>query len=384
MPSILSRLKIHLGALLCVFLGLGSARACTTFVLRGTNHVYFGRNFDWNSEDALVIINPRGVQKTSLTLPGRAAARWTSKYGSLTFNSAGWDLPTGGMNEMGLVVEDMWLDETKYPAPDGRPGINSLQWIQYQLDNCRTVEEVLATEKDIRVELTGLPAPVHYLVCDASGDSAAIEFLNGKMVAQRGERLPFSALANDSYDSAASYAKTHPVTAVKRKDYPSLERFACAAARAEAFVSRTPAEDVDYAFATLDKVAQGSFTVWRIVYDVTARQIHYRTRSHPRERVLDLKKMDFACRGPVQFFDLRAESSEAPKFAALSDASHRRYIEPKPGLAQAAAWRFVCVRGSRSRSRPQLPRHFGTGWQGRLARAGSERRQGSFGGGNFA
>ena len=32
-------------------------------------------------------------------------ASWVSKYGSVTFNQYGRELPTGGMNEAGLVVE---------------------------------------------------------------------------------------------------------------------------------------------------------------------------------------------------------------------------------------------------------------------------------------
>src|SRR4051812_16205073 len=317
-----------LGALVFSLIGSGTTRACTTFVLRGTNHVYFGRNFDWDSEDALVIINPRGVEKNALVLPGLAAAKWTSKYGSLTFNSAGWEMPTGGMNEKGLVVEDMWLTETQCPKPDARPGVNPLQWMQYQLDNFTTVDEVLASDKNLRVDSGGLPIPIHYLVCDANGNSAVIEFLDGKMASRRGDSLPYSALANDTYEVSAAHSKAHPI-AQQPPNGSSADRFACAATRAAAFQPGTPEEDVKYAFETLAKVAQGNYTVWRLVYDVTARQIHYRTRSHPQERVLDLNKLDFACRGPVQYFDLRAAAgkAEAPQFDTLSESKHRQYLE---------------------------------------------------------
>ena len=318
------------GALVLLLIGFGSAPACTTFVLRGNNHVYFGRNFDWDSEDALVIVNPRGIQKNALVLPGTAAVRWTSKYGSLTFNSAGWDMPTGGMNEKGLVVEDMWLTETQCPKPDARPGINPLQWMQYQLDNFSTVDEVLASDKNIRVDSGGLPIPIHYLICDADGNSAVIEFLDGKMASRRGDSLPYAALANDTYKASAAHAKAHPEAQVDAaKNYPSVDRFACAAGRAAAFQPGTPEQDVKYAFETLAKVAQGNYTVWRLVYDVTGRQIHYRTRSQPQERVLDLKKLDFTCRGPVHYFDLRAAASktEEPQFDTLSETKHRQYLE---------------------------------------------------------
>jgi choloylglycine hydrolase len=53
-----------------------------------------------------------------------------------------------------------------------------LQWIQYQLDRCATVDEVIATDKTIRISSKG--TPVHYLVADAGGHVSTIEFLNGQ------------------------------------------------------------------------------------------------------------------------------------------------------------------------------------------------------------
>ena len=92
-PSHLSA-KMHIGVLACVLLAAGTVRACTTFVLESTNHVYFGRNLDWFSEDGLVIVNPRQVQKSALLMSGSSPARWVSRYGSVTFNSgAGNCLP---------------------------------------------------------------------------------------------------------------------------------------------------------------------------------------------------------------------------------------------------------------------------------------------------
>ena len=78
----------------------------------------------------------------------------------------------GGMNETGLVVEVMWLQGTKYPARDERPALRELSWVQYQLDNCCTIGEVIATDSKIRI--TGDSAPIHYLVCDTSGNAAVL------------------------------------------------------------------------------------------------------------------------------------------------------------------------------------------------------------------
>src|SRR6185503_3715413 len=91
-------------------------------------------------------------------------------------------------------------------------GINLVQWIQYQLDNCKTVNEVIATDKKIRLEPLNLPIGIHYLICDASGDCATVEFLGGKMVVHHGTKLPFHVLANEPYEDAAKFTKAHPGT----------------------------------------------------------------------------------------------------------------------------------------------------------------------------
>ena len=73
--------------------------------------------------------------------PQEKPASWVSRYGSVTFNQYGREFPNGGMNEAGLVVELMWLDDTTYPATDGRPALDCLEWIQYQLDTAATLSD---------------------------------------------------------------------------------------------------------------------------------------------------------------------------------------------------------------------------------------------------
>jgi len=328
-------------SLLCAALLAGSnSFACTTFVMEGGGKIYFGRNLDWEWESGLVLVNQRNIAKMAVVAPGSVGAKWISKYGSVTFNQFGLDIPFGGMNEAGLVVENMWLDETKYPAPDSRPGINLAQWIQYQLDNCRTVNEVLATDKKIRLEPLAVPAGIHYLICDASSDCAIIEFLNGEMIAHRGSKLPYHVLANDTYDASAKFAKEHPGDPDGKplKNPSSFWRFTRAEECVADFKPRTPEQDVAYAFNALNQVHQGDFTVWRIVYDVTGRKIHFRTFKNPEERVIDLNKLDFSCGHPLQFTDIEAKPAATElEFKALPVQSLQNYLEKFYGQASLKA-----------------------------------------------
>lgn len=327
----MKRLVIILSVAICGLFGATAAYPCTTFVLQGGGRIYFGRNLDWHWEDGFVVINRRNIEKTAFVAAERPAANWTSKYGSVTFNQFGCEMPFGGMNEAGLVVETSMLMETKYPAADSRPEINMLQWVQYQLDNCRTVAEVIATDKQIRLEQPTLPARIHYLVCDAEGDCATIEYLDGALVCHRGPDLPWRALANSTYQQCAAHLRAQAAAeddAAPPKDGRSLSRFARAAARAGQFTPASVQQDMQYACDTLEQVCQ-EHTVWRIVYDVSAREIHYQTRGNPQPRKLALKGLEFSYARQAQFVDIAANPNATGRFdfQDLTEARQRKYLE---------------------------------------------------------
>lgn len=257
-----------------------AADACTTFCTRGL----FGRNYDFDTGHGMVVVNKRGMVKTSELAKG---ATWTAKHGSLTFNQFGRDNPTGGINEKGLVVELMWLDGTRYPEADARPELGTLEWIQYQLDNSANVKEVIANAEKVRIGPRGVP--LHYLVADRGGDVAAIEFLGGKLVVHRGANV----LANDPYQSSL-------------KGNGSDGRFARAAAGLAATTT------VDQAFALLDKVAQ-SHTQWSIVYDLPNLAVHWRTAENRERRHLRLATFDFSCATPSRVLPIDEGTGDVTK-----------------------------------------------------------------------
>ena len=161
--------------LLLVLLCCCYGNACTTFLLSKDGKLMFGRNYDWITGAGIVNTNQRGLFKTTAE-KNQKTMSWVSLYGSITFNQYGKEFPTGGMNEKGLVVELMWLDGTKYPATDQRPAVGVLQWIQYQLDMHATVDDIINSDKKIRI--SDEATPLHFLIADAKGNAATIEFLH--------------------------------------------------------------------------------------------------------------------------------------------------------------------------------------------------------------
>jgi choloylglycine hydrolase len=280
--------------------------ACTSFCLPAGDGLVMGRNYDWHLDHGLVIVNKRGVRKRGLVLdPSDTPAEWVSKYGSVTFNQYGREMPCGGMNEAGLVLETMWLDETRYPGRDARPAV--IAWLQYQLDNHATVDEVIAGDKTVRAA-DFAAMPIHYLACDRQGEVATLEFLDGKLVCHTGDTLPVKVLANDTYEKSLAYLKEHAgfggTKEMAHGSWASLDRFACAADRVKKYRPSTGSSVVEYAFNTLASVAAGDSTKWSIVYDPGTSQIHYKTLTCSTTRTIRLGDCDFDPRTPVQVISI--------------------------------------------------------------------------------
>jgi len=295
-----------------------SSQPCTTFYFNDGDQPVFGRNFDWMIGNALVIVNKRNVSKTAMVNDSETGisqpVSWTSQFGSVTFNMICRELPMGGINEAGLVVELMMLVDTQYPEPDSRPYTNSLQWIQYQLDNFGTVEEVIASDSQLRIR--GVPADYgnHYLVSDRNGSCASIEFLDGKLVYYANETMPAKVLTNSTYEESTAFLYEHigwgGDLQIPQSD-SSLDRFVRAADMVKNYDPGTSESAVDYAFDILADVSQSVFvhTQWSIAYDIKILRIYFHTLENEKIRYIDLSSFDFSCRTPVKVLDINEDLS---------------------------------------------------------------------------
>ncbi|MBZ0204552.1 MAG: linear amide C-N hydrolase [Ignavibacteria bacterium] len=282
-----------------------SLYSCTTFCLNTGGDIVFGKNYDWNIGNGLVIVNKRGIDKIAFVSKD-TPAKWKSKYGSVTFNQFGREFPNGGMNEAGLVVELMWLEDTKYPAPDERLLVGStLQWIQYQLDNSATIDDIIESDKIIRISSNSVP--IHYLAADKDGNCVSIEFLDGKLVFHKKETMPYQALTNDTYQKSLDNLKRYQGfggTEVLDNSNVSLERFAKTCTLMRKYNPNSGKKAVEYGFEILDEVSAGSYTKWSIVYDIKNLKMYFKTEANKNIKNIDLAGIDFECTSPVKMLDI--------------------------------------------------------------------------------
>ncbi len=306
-------MKLKITVALALLLGVFQSKACTTFCIHTKDHLVFGKNFDFGTGVGHVVVNKRGMIKNSYALPSEKKLSWISKYGSVTFNQMGREFPYGGINEKGLVIEIMWLTEAKYPEADDRHGLTELQWIQYQLDNASTVDEVLKSNETIRISRQS-QAPVHFMVVDAKGNKATVEYVYGSFVTHTGDKLPVCVLANNTYSQSIKHLNGLIDKGEKGDGLfrtTSLDRFAEASFLVKKFKGGNA---VDYAFNILNSTFQPNYTRWSIVYDIKNLTVHFRTLDNPDTRTFKLAEFDFSCSTPSLFINIE-ENMDKGKLA---------------------------------------------------------------------
>ncbi|MBD3335166.1 MAG: linear amide C-N hydrolase [Candidatus Eisenbacteria bacterium] len=298
---------------------------CTAFLLHRDQTVLVGKNLDWELGAGLLVTHPREP----------AAGR---RYGSLTVNQFGADLPLGGLNEVGLIVEELSYAPTAHPGADGRPAVNEFSWIQLQLDRYATVEEVVAALDEVAI--VRISFGLHYFVADRTGDAAVVEFLDGRTVIYRGGELPVPVLANDTYERSLGYLRRHAGFGGERRetDGPeSPERFVRAARDVAAFGSGTVDGDpVAAAFAILDNVRQED-TQWSLVYDARRTAVYLRARGQEGTRRIACNELDLRAGGMRRGMAITDELSGVST-AAWTECTASIEQQLRDRVREALAW----------------------------------------------
>jgi hypothetical protein len=169
-------------------IGLSQAapRGCSTFAAIGAGgKAIFARNHDFYASPALVLFTSpskgyRSVSIVDLSLLGIEAA---SKTGDIpeslrTMLLYAPFLPSDGMNEFGFAAGTMYTSKAESDKDPSKSTVFSLEAIRFMLDRAKTVGEAIGVLNGINIDFPVMPC--HFLIADASGDSAVIEFVSGK------------------------------------------------------------------------------------------------------------------------------------------------------------------------------------------------------------
>ena len=268
-----------------------------------------GRTFDWErSFNDVLWVMPKGIKREGRA--GANSASWTSKYGSLVVASGNG--ASDGLNEAGLAAHLLYLDTGIYEARDKRPGVATAAWVQYLLDNCRSVSEALNHLKN--VQIVNVPIPgyesglrLHLAIEDVGGDSAVVEFVKGRMVVHAGKQ--YQVMTNEpTYDeqlaNVAHYLPFRPGIKLPGNTSPA-DRFVRAAYFLHYLPKPKDAEEAAAYLMSLNYNVSVPFgapyeglsatypTWWRDVLDLSNRRVYFNYALSPNVIWINLSALNF-------------------------------------------------------------------------------------------
>lgn len=292
------------------------AEACTRVVYETGNTTYItGRTMDWmdpKAQTALWVF-PRGMKRDGGV--GKNPIQWTSKYGSVA--ASFYDVGSAdGMNEKGLTANMLYLKEAEWgdATKTAKPSLSAGAWAQYFLDNFSTVKEAADAMADPAFIIiapalpNGHAAGLHLSLSDATGDSAILEYIGGKLVMHHGRQYPVMTnsptfdqqLALNAYWEQVGGKHALPGT------IRAADRFVRASFNLK---SSTKYKDAELALASVfsqmraisvplgltdPENPNNAMTLWRTVADHGAKVYYFESVVFPAVSWIDLGKVDLA------------------------------------------------------------------------------------------
>lgn len=168
---------------------------CTRVFNNSTNDfLTTARNMDWESPLAtsLFCFN-KGLSKVGCIKVTNKTLKWESQYASVVTMIGSDDdkAASEGINSEGLVANALFDTKATYLSSYASfdKQLDVTRWVQYVLDTCRYVTDVVdkfADDSEIKIQLMSQKVPgtekdaqIHLAVSDIYGDSAVIEVENG-------------------------------------------------------------------------------------------------------------------------------------------------------------------------------------------------------------
>lgn len=291
------------------------ALACSRVLWTPANgDVYVGRTQDWTEHvNSTFHKFPRGQARTGSVAEN--PLKWTSRYGSLGL--LGYDLGTHeGVNEAGLSAHLLFLAAgTDFGKRDpALPAISIEQWAQYFLDNYATVAEAVKAMQEHPFQIVPVTFPngkastLHLSLEDKTGDSAVIEWLNGKPRVWHGKE--YTVMTNEpTYDKQLANLKNYRTFGGEQPlpgERTPMDRFVRASYYARALPEPQNSDvgaayimsvmrnvSVPYGAADPDR-PNVSNTTFRSVIDLTQERYFFESTLAPNVVWVDYGKLDFS------------------------------------------------------------------------------------------
>ncbi|MCM1327084.1 MAG: linear amide C-N hydrolase [Bacteroidales bacterium] len=251
----------------------GNFFGCSTIAVQTLDgEALFGRNFDWNRCEAMVVLSyPENgyasISTVNLDFIGQEGPVDMALKQDEIKTLAALYAPLDGMNEKGLAVSvNMIQDSASIEQDTEKPDITTTTAIRLLLDKSATVDEALELLKRYDMHAS-MGMMVHFALADATGKSVAVEYIENEMVVTETPILTNFYLAEgekNGIGTAQSHTR-YDILAERLKESKAMS-----------------VEDVRDALSSVSKGNFGEFesTEWSIVFNQTKGQAVYYHREN--------------------------------------------------------------------------------------------------------
>lgn len=252
---------------------------CSTLSVKNlTGGMLFGRNFDWEACNALVVsvtppVGYASVSTVNLDFLGSFAGLLPESTRTLAALYA----PLDGMNEQGLAAAVLMIsDPSSIEQNTDKPDITTTTAIRLLLDKAATVDEAVALLRQYDMHAS-MGMMVHFALADAHGKSVVVEYVDSEMVVVETPVVTNFYLAEGGKNGIGT-AQSHT-------------RFDILTER----LAEAPAMDLDAVRDAMQSVSKQNFgefesTEWSIVYDQSRGAARYYHRENYQDNYTFLVK----------------------------------------------------------------------------------------------
>lgn len=249
---------------------------CSTVSVKNENGGYlFGRNFDWNKCNALIVhsVPQNGYSSIStvntdfINMSGMSLNTLPDNAQTIIAMYA----PLDGMNEKGLAVSvNMIQDSATISQNTDKPDITTTTAIRLLLNKAANTDEALEllAQYDMHASMGFM---THLAIADNDGNSVVVEYINNEM------RVIETPVVTNFY---LAEGEKHGIgTAQSHERYDILMNA----------LGEKPAMDMEDVRDALSSVSKGNFgefesTEWSIVFDQSSGEVHYYHRENYDKR----------------------------------------------------------------------------------------------------
>lgn len=243
----------------------------------------FGRNFDWQQSNALIVeSHPEhayaSISTVNLDFIQSGTSISIDRLPDNVLAKVAMYAPLDGMNDQGLVISvNMIQDSDVIHQKEKTQALTTTTAIRLLLNRAANVEEAIALLKEYDMN-SSMGMMIHFAIADAQGNSVVVEYINNEM------NIIDTPVVTNFY---LSQGEKHGIgSSQSHERYDILMNL----------LNTNSTMDMEQIKEALDSVSKDNFgefesTEWSIVYNLTQGEVHYYHRENYEQRyVFQLQK----------------------------------------------------------------------------------------------